>query len=118
MADFGLFIGWGNAVRGREAKAAQVFGEAVELYSRLQQEGQIESFDAFFLEPHCGDLAGFFVVRGDRDAIARIRASEEVAQLNMRAGLIVEGFGVVGLETDARVQEQMGNFVRYAQELS
>ena len=38
MADFGLFVGFGWPVRGREQKAAQVFNEAVEYWSRLQQD--------------------------------------------------------------------------------
>jgi hypothetical protein len=118
MADFGIFVGWGNAVRGREQKAAQVFGEAVELWTKWQQAGQLESWDAFFLEPHGGDLAGFFLLRGERDTIAKLRAGDELADLNLRAGLIVEGFGVVGFETGARVEEQMGKFVAAAGELA
>src|SRR5919206_1266620 len=98
MADFGLFVGWGNPVRGRETRAASVFSEAVEFWTRLQQEGAIESWEAAFLEPHGGDLAGFFLIRGDRDEIARIRLSDEMLRLNLRAGHIVEGFGVVGAE--------------------
>jgi hypothetical protein len=118
MADFGLFVGFGYPVRGREQKAAQVFSEAVELWARWQQEGQIESWDAAFLEPHGGDLGGFFVLRGDRDAIARVRASDDLVRLSMRAQLTVENFGVVGLETGGRIQEQMGNFMQNAGELA
>jgi hypothetical protein len=117
MADFGLFIGFGYPVRGREQQAAQVFGEAVELWTRWQEEGQIESWEAAFLEPHGGDLGGFFVLRGDRDAIARARSSDDLAQLSMRAQLTVENFGVVGLETGARIEEQMGNFMEAVGEL-
>jgi hypothetical protein len=118
MADFGILIGWGNAVRGREQKSVAVFGEAVELLTRWQQEGQIEGWDVFFLEPHGGDLSGFFLVRGERDTIAKLRASDELADLNLRANLIVDGFGVVGFETGARVEEQMGKFVAAAGELA
>jgi hypothetical protein len=59
VADFGLFVGWSSPVRGREAQAAKVFGEAAEFWTRQQQEGAIESWEAVFLEPHGGDLAGF-----------------------------------------------------------
>lgn len=96
MADAGLFVGWGNAVRGRERTALAVFDEAVEFYTRLQQEGQIEGFEAVLLEPHGGDLVGFFLVRGDREQLARVRLSDEYDRLNVRAELIVENFGVVG----------------------
>jgi hypothetical protein len=118
MADFGLFIGWGNGVRGREAKAAGVFNEAVELWSRWQQEGTIEGWEAFFLEPHGGDLAGFFLLRGERDKIAQARASDDLSRIVLRAGLVVDNIGVVGLETGGRIMEQMQSFVEYATELA
>ena|SRR2546428_6700020 len=94
MADSGLFVGFFGPVRGREKQAVQVFNEAVGFYTKLQQDGEIESWDAVFLEPHGGDLGGFFLLRGERDKLAQIRAGDEFDQLNMRAGLVVEGFGV------------------------
>ena len=118
MADFGLFIGFGWPVRGREQKAAQVFNEAVELWTRLQQEGQIESWDATFLEPHGGDLGGFFLVWGEREKIAQVRASDELLRLSSRAQLIVENYGVVGAETGSRVEAQMGLFLESSSELA
>jgi len=118
MAEFGLFIGWGNPVRGREQKASAVFNEAVELYTRLQQEGAIESWEPIFLEPHGGDLGGFFLLRGDRDKLAQIRSSDEISRLNMRASLVVENFGVVGAELGPRIAEQMQNYLQYAGELA
>ena len=118
MADFGLFVGFGWPVRGREQRAAQVFQEAVDLWSRLQQEGEIESWDAIFLEPHGGDLGGFFLVRGDRNKIARIRSSDELVRLSTRAQLIVENFGVVGAEMGARIEAQMQAFLEASGELA
>jgi hypothetical protein len=58
MADSGLFVGFGLPVRGRERQAIKVFGEAFEYYSRLQQDGEIESFEPVLLEPHGGNSAG------------------------------------------------------------
>jgi hypothetical protein len=118
MADFGLFIGFGWPVRGREQKAAQVFNEAVDLWGRLQQEGQIESWDAIFLEPHGGDLGGFFLLRGEQDKIAQVRGSDDFVRLSARAQLIVENYGVVGAETGARIQTQMELFLQASGELA
>jgi hypothetical protein len=111
MADFGLFVGFGLPVRGRERQAADVFGEAFGYYQGLVESGDIESVEPFFLEPHGGDLGGFFLIRGDRDKIARVRASDEFERLSARAQLIVENFGVVGVETGERIQHQMGVFM-------
>jgi hypothetical protein len=65
MANATLVIGWGPAVQGREQKALQVFSEAIQYYTRLQQQGQIDSFEPVALEPHGGDLNGFLLVGGD-----------------------------------------------------
>jgi len=118
MGDFGLMIGFGSPVRGREQNSAKVFGEAVEMWTRLQESGEIDGWDAVFLEPHGGDLGGFFLVWGERDAIARLRASDEMLLLNSRAQQIVENYGVVAAERGARVQEQMGIFLQASGELA
>jgi hypothetical protein len=118
MADFGLFVGFGWPVRGREQNAAKVFNEAVELWTKLQSEGRIASWQPVFLEPHGGDLGGFFLVWGERDAIAQIRASDEMLNLNARAQQIVENFGVVGAETGDRIGAQMQMFLENSGELA
>lgn len=117
MADSALFVGWGPTVRGREEKASMVFGEAVALWGKLQAEGVIESWGAYFLEPHGGDLDGFFLLHGDRDKLARARASEEMDQVIQRAAMIVDRMGVVGAATGARIEAEMGRFLANAAEL-
>ena len=108
MADFGLFVGFGYPVRGRERQAVKVFNEAMEYYARLQQQGEIESFESVFLEPHGGDLNGFTLIRGDQDKLASIRTSDEFARLSIRADLIVEGFGVIGAQLGEQIETLMG----------
>ena len=111
MADAGLFIGWGEVVRGREAQAVELFNETLEYYGRLQEEGTIESFEPVFLEPHGGDLYGFILIRGDAEKLAALRVSDEFTQLSIRVGLIVEGFGVVGADLAGRLQRQMEYYI-------
>jgi hypothetical protein len=118
MADSGLFVGFFGPVRGREKQAVQVFNEAVGLYTKLQQDGEIESWDAVFLEPHGGDLGGFFLLRGERDKLAQIRAGDEFDRLNMRAGLVVEGFGVVAADLGDRIASQMASYQEQVGELT
>ena len=77
-----MFIGWGAVVRGREKQALQVFQESIEYYGRLQQEGRIERFDVVLLGPHGGDLYGFVVLHGDRQALNEIRLSDEFERLS------------------------------------
>jgi hypothetical protein len=108
MADGGLFIGWGAPIAGREAKGLEVFGEALEYYGRLQQEGRIQQFDVGLLEPHGGDLAGFILLRGDREQLAQLRLDEEFERLTTRAALIVQGVGVVSVYTGDDMQRAIG----------
>jgi hypothetical protein len=96
MANAALFIGWGAAVRGREEVGLKVFDEAIQFLVGLREAGEIESFEPVFLEPHGGDLSGFILVRGDREALARVRTSDEMNRLNLRADQVVESYGVVG----------------------
>jgi hypothetical protein len=118
MADFGLFIGFGPPTRGRERQAITVFNEAMEYWTRLQQQGEIESFESVFLEAHGGDLSGFTLVRGDQDKLASIRTSDEFARLSARAGLITEGFGVVGAALGERLGTLLGVFAEQIEELT
>jgi hypothetical protein len=110
MADAGLFIGFGETVRGREGQAVELFNEVLGYYAGLQEEGEIESFEPVFLEPHGGDLSGFILIRGEPEKLASLRVSEEFTQFSIRAGLIVENFGVVGADLAGRLQRQMAFF--------
>ena len=111
MADAGLFIGWGEVVRGRETEAIEVFNESLAFYGRLEEEGAIDSFEPVFLEPHGGDLSGFILIRGDAEKLAALRVSDEFTQLSLRATLIVDGYGVVGADLAERLQRQMEYFI-------
>jgi hypothetical protein len=95
MAEAGLFIGWGQVVRGREERALQVFNESIEYWGGLQGDGKIESFEVVLLEPHGGDLAGFALLRGSADQVGALRADDEFQRRVARADLIIESQGVI-----------------------
>jgi hypothetical protein len=113
-----LFIGWGPVVRGRETKSLQVFGEAIEYWSRLVADGTVESFEAYGLDPHGGDLGGFLIAKGDPQKLANLRLSEEFIRLNARAQTVVENFGVVGASTGSNLEQLFGYFGELAAELA
>jgi hypothetical protein len=118
MADSGLFVGFGLPVRGRERQAVKLFNETFEYSSRLQQDGEIESFEPVLLEPHGGELGGFFLLRGDKDKLARIRSSEEFERLIVRGQLTVENIGVVSAFLAERLMSQMSVFSQQVGELT
>ncbi len=117
MADHALFFGWGEVIPGREQTAVRVFGETMEHFSQLQQEGKITGIEPFFLEPHGGELGGFFLIRGERDALAHLRASEAFDRIVLRAGMVVQRVGVVSATTGDELQRLMGEFQQAAEEL-
>ena len=98
MADAGLFIGWGQVVRGREDRAIQVFNETVEFYGQLQSDSRIESFEVCLLDPHGGELAGFALLRGSPEQIDSVRRDDEFQREMTKASLIVDDLGMIDAE--------------------
>jgi hypothetical protein len=110
MSDDALFVGWGEVVRGREGKAVEVFNEAIEYYSKLQGDGMIESVEPWFLAPHGGELAGFMLLRGEREKLDEVVRSPEFERLQTRVTMIVDGSGVVPAVTGEALARQMTLF--------
>jgi hypothetical protein len=110
MADAGLFIGFGNPVRGRESQAVELFNDTIDWFTSLQGDGEIEDFEPVFLEPHGGDLGGFFLIRGEPEKLAKLRVSDDFTHFTIRAGLSVESIGVVGADLAGRLQKQMAYY--------
>jgi hypothetical protein len=117
MADAGLFIGFGEPVRGREGPAVDSFNDTVAYLGQIQSEGKIDDFEIVFLDPHGGDLGGFMLLRGTADQMHAVRQEEEFQRHMTQASLTVERLGVVNAslgEGIARAmaiyQEQIGAF--------
>ena len=104
-----------EAVSDRPSRCSN---EGFEYYSRLQQEGEIDSFEPVLLQPHGGELGGFFLLRGDQDKLARIRSSEEFERLTVRAQLIVENLGIVDAALGGRLMSEMSVFGEQVEELT
>jgi len=118
MASNAIFIGWGLAVRGREKKALQVFGEAVGDWTGLAQRGEIEGFETYALDPHGGELQGFLVAKGSEEQLCKLLNSEEFRTLNVRASFVVEDFGVVSSVTGEELQKTFGQVDSLIDELT
>jgi hypothetical protein len=108
MAEAGLFIGWGQVVRGRERQALDLFNESVQQYGRWQEEGRIEGFDVALLGPHGGDLQGFVLMRGSAEQLDSLRRDESFERLQQRVDLIVDRLGVVDAFVDEGLARGMG----------
>ena len=107
MADRALFVGFGQPVRGREERAIEVFNEWVAMCGRMQSDGRIESMDVTLLDPHGGDLGGFFMLHGSDEQCAALPSDEEFRRAMIDAGLIVENLGFVPAVTGEGVAREM-----------
>jgi hypothetical protein len=110
MADRALFVGFGEPVRGREERALDVFDEFVGLLGRLESEGRIEGVDVALLDPHGGELGGFFMVRGTAAQCAALPGDEEFRRAMIDAALVVDHFGVVPAATGEGVTREMAMY--------
>jgi hypothetical protein len=110
MADRALFVGWGEAVRGREERALEVFNDWVGMLGRLQSEGRIEGMDVTLLDAHGGELGGFFQIHGSAEQCAALQSDDEFRRAVIDATLIVDNFGVVSAVTGEGVGREMQMF--------
>ncbi len=116
MADAALFVGFGAPARARETQALELFSRAIQLYSDLRERGEIESFEPVLIEPHGGDLGGFFLIRGQREQLDRLRGQEEFRRISARASLVVDGFGVVDAHVGEGLETQLSIYHEQLQE--
>ena len=96
-----VFFAWNRSIPGRERLSAEHFSQFVQYLSGLQQKGAIRSFDTVFLDPHGGDMNGFFLIRGEPDKLDGLVSSPEWVTHMTRALLHLQGSGAVrGLTGD------------------
>lgn len=102
-----IFFGWNRSIPGREEMSAKHFQEFLGYLGGLQQKGAIDSFEPVFLSPHGGDLNGFFLIRGDNEALNALQASDEWLTHLTQGGQHLEGAGAVRGVTGELVMEWM-----------
>lgn len=118
MAYGALFIGWGETHSGRERKAVELFIESLAYLTKLVEQGRVASVEPFFLEPHGGDLEGFFLLRGDMEALNEIRYEDDFQRMAVRAQAVVSSFGIVQAKTGEELNKHMAWFTEAAREVS
>lgn len=107
MSESALFIAWGPPATGREHKVVEMFEESMHYLSELVGRNEIASAEFFFLEPHGGSPDGFFLVRGDRDNLYRVRTSDEFQRLVTKAQIVFTNLAVIGAITGRRLNKHL-----------
>jgi hypothetical protein len=103
MAKGALFVGWGSIISGREKVAADVLHEAMKYLEQLHREGVIDGADAVLLEPHGGELEGFVLIKGEKDAISRLRVDDVFIHMIVGVQLVHNNVRVVGAYSGAEM---------------
>lgn len=106
-SNFGFLIGWGEVKVGRDHKAGQVFQEAYTYFQRQAQDGAIDSVEVVRLMGHAGDLKGFFVLRGERERVRSLIATEEFNRVIVRGQAVVHNLGISEIRLDQEAVEAM-----------
>ena len=116
--DSALFIRWGATPSGRERESVRLFSQSLKYLTSLVVAGRVFSVEPFFLEPHGGDLEGFFLLRGDREELNRIRYEDAFQRMAVRAQVVVANFGVIGAITGEQLNKHMAWYAEAAQEVA
>lgn len=109
-----VFVGWDRPSRGREQISTVLFQEFMQYLGGQQQAGAIQSFESVFLNLHGGDMNGFTLIRGDSGKLDALLSSEAWEMYMTRAGLTMDGFGVVRGVTGELLMRQMESYMRAA----
>jgi len=102
-----ILFGWNRSVPGREQISAQHFEEFGKYLGGLQQAGTIRSFDVVFLDPHGGDLNGFFLIKGDSAKLDALLSTPEWVTHITRAILHLDGCGAIRGATGDEIAGRM-----------
>lgn len=102
-----VLFGWNKSIPGREKISAQHFEEFVKYLGELQKKGTIRSFDVVLLDPHGGDLNGFFLIQGDSAKLDTLLSTTEWVTHVTRAILHLDGSGVIRGATGEEIAGRM-----------
>ena len=85
--DGALMVSFGAVHTGREALAVELFTELSRYLGKLLADGKVSAFRPFFFaDGMMGDVLGFFLIEGRRDALDQLRREEEFVRMILRAG--------------------------------
>ena len=112
MSTNAIVFGWKQSIPGRESLSGQHFQEFLQYLQQQQSQGVIESFEPVLLEPHSGDLHGFFFIKGEPSKLATLVGSPEWVQHQVRATLHMTGMTLMRGVTGAAVMERMGMWMK------
>ena len=96
MATACLFLGFDAPRPGSEKDAFPHFmGPMLTELDAFRTEGWFESYEAFALTPHCGNLNMGVVIKGERAKLDELRRTDRFERFSMQLGRLFAGYGVI-----------------------
>lgn len=112
-ANHALLFGWNRPITGKETIASELFGSWVSFWTQQKTKGTIESFEPVLISEHGGDFNGFFLVKGERNTLQKIRwENEEYRKLNLQTSVVMQGWGVQDCYVGDELQKIMGEWTQ------
>lgn len=84
-----LLIRWNGAVRGREGKALEVYGRALQLYQDLAETGELAGHRDYF--SITGGGGGFVLVEGSISQLLALLSSPRHLRIRDEAAAVLDG---------------------------
>jgi hypothetical protein len=117
VADYGVTVTWGDSRTGREAKALELFMEAVNANEKAVSDGRIESWDAIFYEPNGSAPAGAVRYYGTQEQIDTFIRAEDIQEILIKGELYLENFGYRRFMMNDALAEGMARYGALIQQL-
>ncbi len=90
-----IFFAWNRSIPGRETISGEHFEEFVAYLGGQAQSGTIQGFDVVLLDPHGGDMNGFFLIRGESESLDALMATTAWTEHMTRASIHLQGSGAI-----------------------
>lgn len=117
MSDHTLFVCWDRPLVGREIMAQELFAAFMNHLESARKSGAIDSYEPVLLEARGSTVNGYLHIRGDRTRLNDFLATDQWEEINARAHVYLQGFGVVHGITGGELQKRMRTFQKYVGEI-
>ncbi|MDQ1404352.1 MAG: hypothetical protein QOG03_2668 [Actinomycetota bacterium] len=87
-----IIVSWAGVTRGREGKAFEVFGKAVQYYGELEKEGVLTGTHVYFNST--GGNRGQIILNGSMGTLHNLLLDAKFSRLQQEASLIADDLQV------------------------
>jgi len=106
-------VTWDEPYPGREEKALEYAGEAMEFWGKQAADGRCEFPDIFFTESG----TGLWIVKGDRSALMAIQETDGARRLRAKGALLLTNFRIELVTAGEGSMQRMEDYATAALEL-